>query len=245
MLAALRSDANWAFLRPKRTRLRQRFYDRLNGHLARAEPGNLAGEMAVTPTTGRTAPAQQVPQWLFAFDAAGIATFRALALLASHPDQAGRALGAIRGGEGHKPPVLPYLRACVLESVRLWPTTPMLLRQTTRYTVWESGVMPAGTSVLIFVPYFHRDDRRLAYADRFSSELWLEERSTADWPLVPFSGGPVTCPGQNLVLLLVSTVLASLLDVHRFALQGPTRLNARRPLPATLHHFALRFVLDA
>ena len=104
--------------------------------------------------------------------------------------------------------------------------------------------MPAGTSVLIFVPFFHRDNRRLPYADRFSPDLWLEERSTADWPLVPFSGGPVTCPGQNLVLLLASTALASLLDGHRFVLQGPTRLDAHRPLPATLNHFALHFALD-
>jgi hypothetical protein len=100
MLAALRSDANWASLRPKRTRLRRRFYDRLNGHLARAEPGSLAAEMAGALITQRTVPAQQVPQWLFAFDAAGIATFRALALLASHPDQARRAQGEIGVGEG-------------------------------------------------------------------------------------------------------------------------------------------------
>jgi gluconate kinase len=37
----------------------------------------------------RTAAAQQVPQWLFAFDPAGIATFRAVALLAAHLEQMG------------------------------------------------------------------------------------------------------------------------------------------------------------
>ena len=109
MLTALRADANWAFFRPKRTRLRQRFFDRLNGHLARAEPGSLAAEMAGVLTTQRTEPAQQVPQWLFAFDAASIATFRALALLASHPDQAGRAQGEIGVSEGQAPPLLSHL----------------------------------------------------------------------------------------------------------------------------------------
>jgi hypothetical protein len=49
---------------------------------------------------------------------------------------------------------------------------------------------------------------------------------------------------QNPLLLLAHTTLTLLLDGHRFALQGPTRLDAQRPLPATLNHVALRSVLD-
>jgi cytochrome P450 len=84
----LRSDANRAFLKPKRRHRRDEFFDRLNGHLARAEPGSLAAVMATTPRSRKTAPDQQVPQWLFAFDPAGMTTFRALALLAIQDDQA-------------------------------------------------------------------------------------------------------------------------------------------------------------
>src|SRR4051812_13777426 len=59
LLARLRADANWAFLKPRRTRLRRRFTARLQDHLDRREPGSLAA---------LGAPAGQVPQWLFAFD---------------------------------------------------------------------------------------------------------------------------------------------------------------------------------
>jgi hypothetical protein len=100
MINGLRADANWAFLRPQRTALRERFEERLGGHLARAEPGSLAAVMAETPVTEVTAPSQQVPQWLFAFDPAGMATFRALALLAAHPEHAERARAEARAGEG-------------------------------------------------------------------------------------------------------------------------------------------------
>jgi cytochrome P450 len=120
----LRSDANWAFLRPKRTALRNQFYERLNNHLARAEPGSLTSVMHATPTSTITAPSQQVPQWLFAFDPAGMTTFRTLALLASHPDQAARVRNEIKPRDGAAQQNLPYLRACVLESLRLWPTSP-------------------------------------------------------------------------------------------------------------------------
>jgi cytochrome P450 len=213
-LARLRSDANWAFLRPRRSRLRERFYARLGGHLARAEPGSLAGVMASTQVNHATAPLQQVPQWLFAFDAAGMATFRALALIAAHPEHAERAREELKDGDGSARQHLPYLRACILESVRLWPTTPLVLRESVEATTWETGVMPAQTGIILFVPFFHRDDQRLPFAHRFSPELWREDR-VEQWPLIPFSGGPATCPGQNLVLLLASAMLASLLEARQ------------------------------
>ena len=61
--------------------------------------------------------------------------------------------------------------------------------------------MPAGTGILIFAPFFHRDDERLPYAHRFAPELWLKAQDPVAWPLIPFSGGPVICPGRHLVTL--------------------------------------------
>ena len=72
MMAKLRAAANWAFLRPRRPQLRQQLLDRIHHYLSIAEPASLAGVIARTPVTDRTAPEQQVPQWLFAFDAAGM-----------------------------------------------------------------------------------------------------------------------------------------------------------------------------
>jgi hypothetical protein len=61
-----------------------------------------------------------------------------------------------------------------------------------------------------------------------------------DWPLIPFSAGPATCPGRQIVLLLASAWLADSLggDVR---LLPPVRLDPARPLPPTLDNFALRF----
>jgi cytochrome P450 len=249
MINDLRSDANWAFLRPKRDRLRERFFERMNAYLARAEPGTLASMVAATPKTSLTAPDHQVPQWLFAFDPAGMATFRALALLATHPEEAKQAhTEALAGGESHLAP-LPRLRATLLESLRLWPTTPMVLRQTTRETEWERGIMPAGTGVLIFAPFFHRDDERLSYAHRFSAAVWLKDglqeqgAPPPEWPLIPFSGGTGICPGRNLVLLLTSHTMAAILRAGRLRLLNGDRLNPKK-LPGTLNNYSLRFQIE-
>jgi len=241
LTVSLRRAANWAFLHPKKRRTQARFFARIETYLARAEPGSLAAVIARTPASADTLPAQQVPQWLFAFDAAGMTTFRALALLATHPAQAARARKEILANPGLKRQYLPFLRATVLESLRLWPTTPAILRQTTRATLWDSATMPANTGILLFTPFFHRDDQRLAYANRFAPEVWLHDQQE-DWPLLPFSGGPVTCPARNLVLMLASAMLAALSG------EGTARLVSDNPLdpgrlPGTLNNYSLRFAV--
>lgn len=243
LIARLRSHANWAFLWPKHTNLRDRFLNRLSQLLARAEPGSLAAAIATYPQTDATAPAHQVPQWLFAFDPAGMTTFRALALLASHPDQAARAREEIRNARTTGAQNLRYVRACVLESLRLWPTAPLVLRQSIEDTQWDDGLMPSQTGIIIFAPFFHRDDERLPFAHRFAPEVWLQERPAEQWPLIPFSEGPARCPGRQLVELLTSTMLRALLDGRTLRLTVPPRLDPVR-LPGTLNNYTQRFAIQ-
>lgn len=244
MLTRLRKDANWSALKPKRRQVRNGFLRRVQERIDSAEPGSLAAVMRGRDESGQEAPRDQVPQWLFAFEPAGMAAFRALALLCVHPNEAQLAREEIdRDTSGGRR--LPFLRATVLESVRLWPTTPMILRQSTRETVWDAGTMPAGCGVLIFTPYFHRDSRRLHLADRFDPALWLRGDDQEDWGVVPFSAGPVRCPGRHLVLLCTSVLLARLLQGTDFTLQDAHRVSPDRPLPGTLNNFSLRFIPGA
>lgn len=78
----------------------------------------------------------------------------------------------------------------------------------------------AGASVVLYAPFFHRDDTQVPKAHRFAPELWLRERTDDDWPLLPFSGGPAMCPGRNVVLLTASVMLGALSERHRFSVTG-------------------------
>ena len=167
-----------------------------------------------------------------------MASFRALALLAAHPDDAARARDEVTEGTLE----LPFLRACVLESVRLWPTTPAILRDTTAAVRLGAATVPPGAAVMIFAPLFHRDPH-LACADRFCPDLWRDRRASDEWPLVPFSAGPADCPGRNLVLLTASSLLARLMGDGTPRQARPALLRADEPLPATLSPFRLRFHL--
>jgi cytochrome P450 len=225
-LEKLRANANWAFMKPRQRRLRDGFLASVRERLARAEPGSL-GALARACETPGSAPEDQVAHWLFAFDAAGMAAFRTLAMLAIHPEVAARARESAE-----------FRRACILETLRLWPTTPAVLRQTTDETAWEQGVLPPGAGLLIHLPYFHRDSSRIPYADRFVPGIWLDGRAEA-WPFVPFSAGPASCPARNLVLFLASAWIAALMRDRDVALPAGTAPDPAK-LPATFDHFPLR-----
>jgi cytochrome P450 len=239
MMFRLRSSGNWAFLAPQRRTVRARLLHRIREYLEQAEQNSLAGAMSQIHASKQTIPEEQVPQWLFAFDPAGMATFRALALLATHRDYAKRVRQEI--ASPRDPADMPLLRAAVLESLRLWPTSPLILRESAIETEFENGTIPAGALFMIFTPFFHRDGERLAFADRFAPEVWLGKASH-DLPLIPFSEGPAKCPGRELVLLLTTAMIREILNNARVRLL-PSRLRTGEPIPATLNHFALRFEL--
>ena len=227
LLFRLRADANWAFLAPKRRVLRARFLSHVARYLHRPAPDTLAARLAAAAEPG-TRPEDQVGQWLFAFDAACIATFRALMLLAADPQ-------ALRRAHADDDPELPFLRACVLESIRLWPTTPVILRESDRVTTWQGATIAAGTGFVVHVPFLHRDAERLPYADHFATDIWLDDTAQRD-TLVPFSGGPGECPARHLVLMLASATLGTLVRDRRLMLSSETALDVEH-LPATLDPF--------
>jgi hypothetical protein len=131
----------------------------------------------------------------------------------------------------------------VLQSLRLWPTTPAILRDTTEATNWETGALPEGSAVIIFAPLFHRDDRTLPYVDHFTPEIWLQDRSAEDWPLIPFSDGAGDMPGTHPRSAHYQHAARSPAAPARFGLEPDHALDPQLPLPATLSPYRLNFTL--
>jgi cytochrome P450 len=208
------------------------FVTRLGRYVAAAEPGSLVGHFGEAPADAQTKPVGQIPHWLFANgDTLAINAFRALAAIASHPAQRGKAIDDDA-----------YLEACLEEAMRLWPTTTMLSRETIADTDWQGVTVPAGTQVLIPNTFLHRDRERLEYADRFAPERWVSGEAAGEWSFNHLSRGPQGCPGAALTLLIGKAVLATLLRERRVELLSPP-LDAARPLPHMVDYFGIRFRL--
>ena len=248
----LRRDGDWLGLkfwnRRRNARLRASMDARIQRYVAAAEPGTLVSLFASAPTEAETRPNGQVPFWLMALDAVRIAVFNALALLTTDPAAHERALAEIRLADTtHGPGTiagladLAFVRACMLDSVRLWPAAAMLVRVTAAETEWYGETLPIGAKVLIPVSAHHRA-RRLPHANRFAPDLWLDGTADADWQMNVFSRGGAQCAGRNLALVLGTASLAELLRQREFELLRP-KLAPDRPLPYVINPLKVRFAV--
>ena len=248
----LRADADWLGLkvwsRRRDARLRASMDERIQRYVAAAEPGTLVSLFASAPKEAETRPNGQVPFWLMALDAVRTAVFNALALLTTDPAAHERALAEVRAADAaHGPGTvagladLAFVRACLLDSVRLWPAAAMLVRVTAAETEWYGETLPIGARVLIPVVAHHRA-RRLPHANRFAPDLWLDGSADADWQMNVFSRGGAQCAGRNLALLLGTASLAELLRQGEFELLRP-KLAPDRPLPYGINPLNVRFAV--
>jgi cytochrome P450 len=210
-----------------------KFNSRLASYVEAAAPSSLVGQFGEAPAGPDTKPVGQIAHWLFATgDTLAINSFRALALLASHPTQHERALNE------------DYLGAALEEAMRLWPTTTMLSRVTVADTEWGGETVPSGTQVLIPNTFFHRDTTRHEWADRFAPERWLSGEAAGDWSFNHFSRGPQACPGTALARLLGVAALGAVLDTGEPTLESPA-LDPAKPLPQMLDFFGIRVRVSA
>jgi cytochrome P450 len=240
LLRALRRRANWSYALPPDHARRGEFLDRVRANIDRAAPGSLAARLGRPGSIER--PEDQIAHWLFAFDAAAVATFRSLAVLTSTGPDVEAVWAEALAEDG---PDLPMLRATLRESVRLWPTTLVVIRESTRETSWRERSIPPGTAFLVLSSYFHRDPTRLSYADAFAPSIWSDGRAEKEPGILPFSYGPAGCPGRDLVPLTVSYLLRGLLrDGHLRRVDRSPALRTEA-LPASLNHFNLQFTLTA
>ncbi len=212
-------------------------YDAFHAHLANyvaaADPAALAGLIAGAPQSAQTDAPGQVVHWLFAMgDTLPTNLMRTLAVLATHPlvlddaraEVAGKNLAAVKDVTGAK-----YLAGCILEAMRLWPTTTLFGRVQAEDYRWVNGEQtPAGTQVLIHNLFNHRNRDRVPFADRFAPAEWVTGDAAADWRFNFFSHGPQGCPGAGLSIFLGQAFLGRLIAAGNPELAAGPRLKSGR-----------------
>jgi cytochrome P450 len=221
------------------------FYGCIDRHLADPEPDSLVARFADAPKSDRTRVAQQVPHWLFAMrDTLGANAYRALAVIVHDPDVLAKVRAEIDGADLTDPAAidgLRYLEGCLHEAMRLWATTPLLARETTRKCTLAGEQLDEGTQVMMVNTFNHRDAAQVDDADWLKPERW--EDGERDYRFNHLSNGSQDCPGGPLVLLIGKAVIARVLDEYDVRLEQP-ELKAGKPLPHMLDFFETRFAVE-
>jgi cytochrome P450 len=133
-------------------------------------------------------------------------------------------------------PSLGYLTATLQETLRLYPTAPVLLtRRATRPITLGGWQFPARTMFTVPVQLMHRDPRWFLEPQAFRPERFADEAPEVPrGAFMPFGTGPRVCLGQHLAMTEMTIVAAMILQ--RFVLSAPEGMQAPQPV----FHISLR-----
>ncbi|KAL2478134.1 Cytochrome [Forsythia ovata] len=124
---------------------------------------------------------------------------------------------------------LPYLMCVVKESLRLHPPTPLMLPHRAKTDVKIGGYdIPKGSNVHVNVWAVARDPAMWKNPLEFRPERFLEDdvdMKGHDFRLLPFGAGRRVCPGAQLGINLVTSMLGHLL--HHFHWAPPSGVTPK------------------
>lgn len=119
---------------------------------------------------------------------------------------------------------LPYLRACLDESLRLSPPVAFgINRKTPETGMYIDGHwIPGGTTVAVPAYTAHRNTDIFDEPEEFRPERWLGDGAkTAQASFIPFSTGGRGCIGRNISYMEQSILVATLIRRYDFELPSP------------------------
>lgn len=109
---------------------------------------------------------------------------------------------------------LPYLKAVAKETLRLYPTVPVIPKETTESCIVDGYEIQAKTLVLVNIWAIGRDHEYWENADEFLPERFLNTNIDCrgqEFGFIPFGSGRRMCPGMPLAMANMEVALANLL----------------------------------
>ena len=170
-------------------------------------------------------------------------------LLSRHPGALRRARVEVSGkdlGKYESMSALPYVDACINETMRLKPVAPIIMLEPIHDTKAADIELPAGTLVMCLMRAGATDERRFPDAQAFEPERWLSGPSagSAKRVAMPFGAGPRLCPGRYLAILEMKMVIAMLLAGFEIeSVTAPDGKEAQEHLAFTMSPVGLKLLL--
>lgn len=113
---------------------------------------------------------------------------------------------------------LKVLDMCVKETMRMYPSLPMLNRDCTKeYRIpGTDKVITKGTQVVISVYGLHMDEQHFSDPEKFDPSRFMDDNLEKSAPFYPFGAGPRFCVGGRLGLMMVKTAVVTMISGFNF-----------------------------
>ena len=109
---------------------------------------------------------------------------------------------------------MKFLEACIKESLRLYPSVPIIARKASDDIDINGKVIPKDCTIIIFIYGIQRDPEFFSKPEKFIPDRFMENSEyyvRNPYAYVPFSAGPRNCIGQKFAFLEEKVVLANIL----------------------------------
>jgi cytochrome P450 len=117
---------------------------------------------------------------------------------------------------------LVAVRQVISESLRLYPTAPLIIRDIVADLEFEGTTIPAGTMGMIPIYAIHRHRSYWNDPDRFDPDRFAPDATSkpARFAFMPFGAGPRNCIGAAFATLEATIMLATFVRAVRFELES-------------------------
>ncbi len=154
----------------------------------------------------------QIPHFIFPIFGLFLTTTpRLLILLCSHSEKLKEVIKEVNNNDVNN---LPYLRKCIMETVRLNAPVISLFRTLEEDTLLNKRYFKKGTQLLLLTNPILRQPEHFQNAYKFVPERW-NEKLEKEYYAISFSQGPQKCPGKELAIFLVQSFVYNLIRVKQ------------------------------
>ncbi|CAH2105178.1 unnamed protein product [Euphydryas editha] len=125
-----------------------------------------------------------------------------------------------------------YLDAVIKETMRVYPTTPLIMRKCQKDIKLPSGlILKEGTQLVVNIYGLHRNPKYWGPdADKFKPERFLNATPEQLTAYMPFSSGPRNCAGYRIGAISLKVVIISVLQKFRLKPSSSFTYNEQNPL---------------
>ncbi|CAH1395676.1 unnamed protein product [Nezara viridula] len=115
---------------------------------------------------------------------------------------------------------LKYLNYCILESMRMYPAVPSVIRECTKdCTLPDGAVIEKGITIIVPIMSIHLDPNNYPEPMKYKPERF--ENPPASGTYLPFGDGPRYCIGKRFAEVVMLCIMARTLE--KYKLESSTR----------------------